>query len=109
MFTTKTESSNAWPTSAERERHDDRDDGEDERNQPRDESAENEKQHDERRRDPEEELSRAQVVLGELLEVGVERPLARDSGLNRGLGVELLDRRHDILDGLLGRLGQADQ
>ena len=74
MFTTKTESSNSWPTSAdERQRDDDRDDRHQQRQSAGDDRAEDEQQDDQRRGQPEEELAVLEVLLRQLREVLVGR------------------------------------
>ena len=78
MFTTKNESSNAWPTSAVRpERDRDRHDREHDRHERGHDRAEHEQEHDERRSDAE-ELAGLQILVGGVAEVRIGGVAARD-------------------------------
>ena len=76
------------------ERDEDRDDRHQQRHEPGDDRPEDEKQDDQRRREPELELAVLQVLLGEEVEVMVERLRARDRDGERALLVD----RFDLLD-----------
>ena len=69
--------------------------------------AEDEQQDDERHREPELELPFPEIVLRELVEVAVGRPLAGDPH-DEAAAVGALDRVDDVLDVRLGVADQAD-
>ena len=103
MLTTKNETSQTWPTIATSasattiatiaSRIG---------TQPRDDGAEDEQQHDERGRQPEEELALLQILVREREEVLVGGELAGDRHLERP-AVGLLDDVDHVLDPVLAR------
>jgi hypothetical protein len=80
------------------ESENDRDDRHHQREESRDEGAEDEDEDDERGRQPDLELTRLEVVLRELVEVLVERPLAGHRDGEAVAAVRLLDGRHERID-----------
>ena len=97
---------------AEKRGQADGDDDRDQRHQDRHETGhdgpEDEQQDDERNRQPELELSLLEIVLRELVEITVGRPLAGDPH-NEASAVGALDRVDDVLDVRLGLANQADR
>ena len=97
MFTTKIDSSNCWrDDSRQSERDEDRDDRHQERDEAGDDRAEHEQEDDERGRQAELELALLEVLLGEEVEVVVERLLARHGDLELAVLARLLDGRDDL-------------
>ena len=95
MFTMKIES----PNSSERtERHDDRHDRHEEWDEPRDDGAEDEHEDDQRGRQAELKLAGLQVVLGQLVEVVVERVRAGDGDRERRRTTRSVDDVKDAVD-----------
>ena len=60
----------------------------------------------ERRRQADSELARLEVVLREVVEVVVERPLAGHGGIESGQCVRALHRRDDVVDARVGRVDE---
>ena len=91
------------------ERDDDRDDRHQHRDRHAEERADHQQQHDQRRRQPELQLALAQVARGELLEVTIERVVARDVRRESRAAVRALHRRDQAGDPLVLRLGEDDR
>ena len=89
-----------------------RDDDRDDRHQHRDRHAEQRPDHQQQdhecRRQPELQLTLAQIARGELLEVTIERVAARNVGREARAAVCALDARDQAGDPLVLRLGEDD-
>ncbi len=84
MFTTKTERLNACASTATRPRaDDDRGHRDQQRHEPCDHGPEDQQEDDQCGGEAELELARLEIVLGELAEVVVQRPVAGDRDLER--------------------------
>src|SRR5438034_914915 len=82
----------------QREGDDDRRQGDQERHEPRDDRPEHEQEYDHGRGEPELELARAKVVLGELVEVVVDRSLSGEGDVERRARIGLLHVADDVVD-----------